>query len=338
LSETLYESALYMSGRQVLYGDPGSVAASRDPGDPSYYDSPMDYSCQKNFVVLLTDGEPTRDYAADGEIVAMQDAAGDSFSSLVGNTCDAETYPSGFSPTGGECLDDLAEFLYDGDHSTLSGQQNVTTYTVGFTVDLPILADTAERGGGVYYTADDTATLASALSSIVTSILTTNTTFTVPTVAVNAFNRTQNLSDLFISVFRPSGRAHWPGNLKKYRLNAGDATIVDADGNPAIDPGTGFFADTARSFWSLIPDGPNVEDGGAALQLQQSAGLLSSTSLAATPRRRTNQHHGRCSTRAPSAILPDQIIDFIRGRTPDTDQDDIRTTPQMGDRCTGRCP
>ena len=132
----------------------------------------------------------------------------------------------------------------------MTGQQNITTYTVGFTIDLPILAETAERGGGRYYTADDTATLANALTSIVTTILSEDTTFTAPTVAVNTFNRTQNLSDLFISVFRPSGRTHWPGNLKKYRIRASDATIVDANGDPAIDPATGFFLETAQSFWS----------------------------------------------------------------------------------------
>jgi type IV pilus assembly protein PilY1 len=181
------------------------------------------------------------------------------------------------------------------------------------------------------------------LSSIVTSILTTNTTFTVPTVAVNAFNRTQNLSDLFISVFRPSGRAHWPGNLKKYRLNAGDATIVDADGNPAIDPGTGFFADTARSFWSLIPDGPNVEDGGAANLLPIPANRQVYTYLGTTSLAATGNRVARTNTSITDALLNtgtvgdptrDQIIDFINGLDlPDTDQDDVTDEPrtQMGD-------
>ena len=73
-----------------------------------------------------------------------------------------------------------------------------------------------------------------------TSILTTNTTFTSPTVAVNSFNRTQNLSDLFISVFRPSGRTHWPGNLKKYRLRT-DSVIVDATGTAGHRSGHGLL-------------------------------------------------------------------------------------------------
>jgi len=343
LSETLYETALYMSGGKVTYGNPHSVVESRNPNDLSLYDSPIADSCQKTFIVLLTDGEPTFDSSADSKILAMQDAAGGRFSSLVGNTCDIETYPPGFEPSGGNCLDDLAEFLHEGDHSTLPGQQEVTTYTVGFTLDLPILADTAQRGGGLYYTADDTATLANAMSSIVTSILTTNTTFAAPTVAVNAFNRTQNLSDLFISVFRPSGRAHWPGNLKKYRLNGSEALIVDADGDPAIDPATGFFRDGARSFWSLTPDGPNVEAGGAANLVPVPANRNVYTYLGAASLADAGNRVTKTNTSITDALLNtgttgdptrDQIIDFINGLDlPDTDQDNVTNEPrtQIGD-------
>ena len=46
------------------------MAASREPSDPTLYDSPIDYTCQKNFIVYLTDGEPTRDDAADSDIVS----------------------------------------------------------------------------------------------------------------------------------------------------------------------------------------------------------------------------------------------------------------------------
>ena len=68
----------------------------------------------------------------------------------------------------------LAEFLHDGDLSPLPGVQNVVTHTVGFALngnDLPILRETADRGGGNYYEATDTASLTTALSDIVTEIL-----------------------------------------------------------------------------------------------------------------------------------------------------------------------
>ena len=39
---------------------------------------------------------------------------------------------------------------------------------------------------------------------------------------MNSFNRTQNLNDLFVSLFKPTDSFHWPGNLKKYRLSPSD--------------------------------------------------------------------------------------------------------------------
>jgi type IV pilus assembly protein PilY1 len=258
LSETLYEAALYFEGQGVRYGDPLSVAEARDPGDTTQYLSPITDTCQQNYIVFLTDGLPTLDVDATSAIEGMTDLAGNTFASTVGATCDIE------DDENGACFDDLAEFLYQGDHSTLSGQQNVKTYTIGFQVDLPVLAQAAQRGGGVYYTADDTASLANALTNILISILDTNQTFSSPSVAVNAFNRTQNLSDLFISVFRPTGQRHWDGNLKKYRLRPEDATIVDANGRPAVDPSTGFFSADAQSYWSASVDGRDVVKGGAA--------------------------------------------------------------------------
>lgn len=339
LSETLYEAALYYAGRDVRFGNPLSVAPSRDPNNASLYESPLDYSCQKSFVVLLTDGEPTGDVSADADIKALKDATGASFGELVGATCDVENYPAGFNPSGGDCLDDLADFLNKGDFSTLPGQQNVTTYTVGFTVDLPVLADAAERGGGRYYTANDTATLAGALTSIVTSILTTNTSFTAPAVAVNAFNRTQNLSDLFVSVFRPSADVHWPGNLKKYRLRDTDAKIIDATGSPAVDPATGFFTDASRSYWSAGIDGADVAKGGAANLIPVAPSRNVYTHIAGNDLTAAGNRVATGNAAISDALLGTggvgdpvraQVLDFINNvDTPDTDQDNLTNDPRM---------
>jgi type IV pilus assembly protein PilY1 len=342
LSETLYEASQYYMGRNVDYGAPKSVAGSRDPNNTNQYLTPIGYDCQKNYIVYLTDGEPTKDVDADTKIKALQDRTGRTFGQLVGGACDVETYPVGFNPSGGDCLDELAEFMNKGDLSSLPGQQNVSTYTIGFTVDLPILSDTAQRGGGAYYTADDTASLAGALTNIVTSILSTDTTFTSPTVAVNSFNRTQNLSDLFISMFRPTGRAHWPGNLKKYRLRT-DSVIADATGTPAVDPATGFFADTARSIWSPTVDGANVQKGGAANLIPAPASrlvytYLGTANLTAAANRVTKTNNGitdaMLNTGTAGDPTRDQVIDFITGLDlPDTNQNNITNEPrrQMGD-------
>ncbi len=82
------------------------------------------------------------------------------------------------------------------------------------------LQNTASGAGGQFYEAKDTATLSTVLTSITRDILSFNTSFTAPAVSVNAFNRTQNLNDLYITVFRPSETYNWDGNIKKYKLDA----------------------------------------------------------------------------------------------------------------------
>ena len=334
LSESLYEAGQYYAGRDVDYGnvDPLqlSVSSSRSPTDYNVYQSPMEYGCQKNFTVLLTDGAPTKDFSATTKITALP-----GFSSLVGNMCDG----SG----AGKCLDDMAHYMHEADLVDLPGEQNVTTYTIGFATDLPILASTASRGGGAYYTVDDTASLLTALTDIVTSILDTQTTFISPTVSVNSFNRTRNANDLFISVFRATGGVHWPGNLKKYRLRSSDGEILDGDGNPAVDPETDFFFDGARSYWSDVADGPEVALGGAAHRIPGPASrkvftYLGNPILGSAANLVTNNNASIDDTLLgigqPGDPTREDLIDFIRGvDVTDTDQDDDTTEPrnQMGD-------
>ena len=160
--------------------------------------------------------------------------------------------------------------MYENDlRPSLAGLQNVTTYTVGFGPEVSgsaTLRNTAAGAGGVFYEASDTATLSTVLTNIVRTILSFNTSFTAPAVSVNAFNRTQNLNDLFVTVFRPSETYNWPGNIKKYRLDP-DGTIMDATDTPAVEFSTGFFRTTSQSFWGSGVDGDDVRLGGAANQL-----------------------------------------------------------------------
>lgn len=329
LAETLYEAGLYYRGLPVDYGVPAvpesTVAAATDGA--GNYASPIEFGCQKNFVVMLTDGAPTRDTNADGKTAT-----------LIGGACDD---PNGIN--NGKCLDDMAEYLFTTDLRTdLTGMQNVITYTIGFAVDLPILEDTAARGGGTYYTANDTATLSTALTNIVQSILDTQTTFTAPAVSVNSFNRTRTLNDLFITVFQATGDVHWPGNLKKYRLSGTE--IVDADGNPAVDPVTGFFANGARSFWSAADDGPNVKEGGAANRLPDPSSRklfsyfgdpdINAASNAITKGNTANLTNAVLGIGNPGDPARDDVIDHARGvDVTDEDQDGDMTEQRyaMGD-------
>jgi type IV pilus assembly protein PilY1 len=256
IAETTYEAALYWLGAPAHYGELINEHAT-DPGalvsvQPEVYLAPKSPVCTKNYNVLLTDGEPVDDL--DAQLLAPTLP---NFAAKLGRTACTGT-------NMGDCLDDITEYLSIPDlDSVQKGDQQVTTHTIGFTIDLPILKSAAEVSGGNYYLADDVESLTLALLEIFDIANKQALSFTAPSVAVNAFNRTQNRNDLYMTVFSAESKTHWPGNLKKYAISGGK--IVDSNGADAVDPLTGFFADTALSFWTAgEPDGTNVKAGGAA--------------------------------------------------------------------------
>ncbi len=259
LAETLYEAALYWRGMDAHWGelinDHTTDPAALDSSGPENYKQPPTNSCSKNYNILLTDGTPVRDDKAPGLAPTLPNYA----AALGRANCDGAGQ--------GRCLDDISEYLFNEDIDTvLDGEQFVTTHTIGFSIDLDILRTTAERSEGMYFLADDVESLAFALLDIVAEINDRNLSFAAPAVSVNAFNRTRNLNDLYLTVFSPKTKMHWPGNIKKYRVDNGQ--IVDANGLGAVNPATGFFDDAAQSFWTAGgPDGNEVTLGGAANKL-----------------------------------------------------------------------
>jgi type IV pilus assembly protein PilY1 len=273
LAESLYENALYWLGATAYYGNMAGVNAA-DPaalssvGPPKIYQQPSLDVCAKNYNVLITDGQPNGDLDGPALVPTLPQ-----FSAALGGR-------TACNGTGeGRCLDDISEYLASIDtNTTNAGLQNVTTHTIGFTIDLPILRDAAIASGGQYFLADDVETLTVALLQILANINDRSISFSAPSVSVNTFNRTQNLNDVYMTMFGARSRAHWPGNLKKYKITnvttmiSGvpeiSSIITDTNGNPAVDPNTGFFYDTARSFWTTGgADGNDVRLGGAANRL-----------------------------------------------------------------------
>jgi len=343
LSESMYEAYLYLSGGRVDYGlnsrkDPGtawpSTPSSRQSApNTGVYQSPLTISCQRNFIVLLTDGIPTADNSANPEIEA-----------LIGGTC---------AGTGdGRCLEEIAAYMYNNDvRPTLINNQNVTTYTIGFGPEVSgsaALQNTASGAGGVFYEARDTATLTTVLTSITRDILAFNTSFTAPAVSVNAFNRTQNLNDLYVTVFRPSETYAWDGNIKKYKLDP-TGIIVDVNDNPAVEITTGFFRPTAQSYWSAGVDGETVTTGGAANELPAPASRMVysdiNTTLALTAAGNRVETANTAVTTAMLGLgateLPgrNSLINWVRGQdTLDADGDGVTTDARlaMGDPMNGR--
>ncbi len=217
-------------------------------GSPVYV-SPMNDVCQSNHIVLLTDG------------YANKNNAKSRVESMIGSSCT--------SSGGGQCGVELAAYLKNNDQSTtVAGNQDISVHTIGFNNNDPWLTAVADAGGGVYQPADSASSLVTAFNNILASILKVDTTFVSPGATVNQFNRLTHRNDIYFSLFKPSEKPTWSGNLKQYRLDGNPARLVDADGQDAIDQTTGFFNENSRSFWSNSTDGNNVALGGAANELK----------------------------------------------------------------------
>lgn len=303
LSETLYEAFLVFAGDKVYFGagsenesglSQPSIMTSRNPSDPSRYLSPISASCQQNAIVYFTDGAPSSDINAFDGISDADGSAGwdGGFDRLPGlDDADHPDYapigPYLFSNGVYECNDDedelgclptLAAYMYNEDvNSNVPGKQTVTTHTIGFSdpgdsdqVDPDYLQLTANQGGGKFALVTDNDDLKDAFKVVTRKAVASNTAFTAPALAVNAFNRTQDENIVLLAMFRSATTPGWGGNLKAYQFGIGDdgeVELQDAIGEPAVDPDTGNFHFDARSIWSAEDDGNEAVEGGAASNL-----------------------------------------------------------------------
>lgn len=257
LAETMAEVGLYFAGMNSWYNTGVN------------YTSPMEERCQKNYVILMTDGEPTQDI--DWRLTSGTYINGDNIGDYDGDGNDPGTYGS----YGSDYLDDVAKYLYERDCNPSLGsgtsfeKQSIITYTIGFATDQVLLQETASNGGGLYYTANNYSALSEAFEEIMANISEENAVFVAPVVPVSRMNRTYAGDRLYLGFFKPQNSGRWLGNVKKYGLDA-SGDIMDKDGQPATLP-DGRIKDNARSYWSLYADGPNVGAGGVGeLLLDQS--------------------------------------------------------------------
>ncbi|MCF5701886.1 pilus assembly protein, partial [Pseudomonas syringae] len=167
LAETYYEITRYMRGMAPYYNS-----------TPTTYTSPIQYRCQKNYGVVITDGLPTFDRTfptndpLGGSRLPNWDGVNNDGNNLNGDGEGDTLY-----------LDDIAKFAFDIDMRSTGTdaagkswnavdfpKQNMNTYTVGFTADNDMLSDAASYGQGKYYQATDSTGLNAALSSALSDI------------------------------------------------------------------------------------------------------------------------------------------------------------------------
>ncbi len=274
-----------------------------------------------NYIVLVTDGFTEQDRSSDDDRIARLPKFSSTPYVARDGSCDRVVYADGnpasklryvvdgatldedlgriagapaSASQGSYCVDDLAGYLWS--VGVGKKQSKVATYTIGLDLERfdatgnygrvarRSLIETAIRGGGEYHDANDQADLESRFTTILRRILLENASFTSPSVAVNAFNRTQHRNDLYFSMFKPDLSYRWKGNLKRYRLaptedaadcgegalcdpndirDRNDRDAVEIDNDAVLR-----FSAHAWSYWSDAADGFDAAAGGAAGEIK----------------------------------------------------------------------
>ena len=246
LAETLLDAGTYFQFGKDGYSSP----------------IPNNWYCQKNYVLIISDGTPTKD-------------------------------------TGK--LDDVAKTLYAMDLSKgkSTDKQNIKTYTIGFSVTNPLLESAARNGGGKYFYVYSSQSFNIAFQTFIAEVLKESTSYVAPVVPISQMERTSAGNRIYLAMFKPTERSLWKGNIKKYGIatqyrgkdyvdkcgtTVTNGDIIDGNGclitNPSVKVGDILDAaghlvmksdntidPDARSYWSSVADGEDVEKGGVGEKL-----------------------------------------------------------------------
>jgi type IV pilus assembly protein PilY1 len=285
LSETLAEAGLYFGGWVPWFN---STTARTGIMAGGKYVTPIQEACQKNYIILITDGEPTNDNDSKlwnttyMNIRKIRDYDNDGEDFLAGTNLaqhlDINSNRVNYLPSSGtRFLNDIAAFLKNEDISTIGtgtkyNVQNIFTYTIGLTSDQALLASTADNGGGKYFYATTISGLDAALKAINNSISETSAVFLAPSVPVNRTTKTGQSDWIYLAFFKPQNTGEWLGNIKKFALGKnGEIYGRDADGDikpKNIVDDLGRIDTNACSFWTTIcDDGNDTEKGGLGERL-----------------------------------------------------------------------
>lgn len=205
------------------------------------FSSPVQEYCQKNYILIISDGNPTKD-------------------------------------TGS--LPQVAKELYEIDLSNgkSSTGQNIKTYTIGFSITHSILEETARQGGGKYFYVWSSQSFDIAFQTFIAEVLKESTSYVAPVVPISQMERTSSGNRMFLAMFKPTEKSFWKGNIKKYGIYTGTSSdtcsnknfnigdIIDINCEKVMNS-SNQIKSTARSYWSSNVDGEDVEKGGVGEKL-----------------------------------------------------------------------
>ncbi len=258
--------------------------------DDRTYKSPIGMQCQKNAIILLSDGAPSKnrvdlgDVRNDGRVKGPYYirrmifngtnavVAEDKKIASIHNVRCADLSGSIFGQDPlkyrwGNCGPELAEFLHKYDQIPALENSTVETYTIGFGLNGTGASEAQEylrllatKGGGNFYEADDVDSLVSSITSIISTITSENQSLTGISLSIDA-NRMSTSNKTYVGQFIPSNQRSWEGNIKGYFI--GPKGLADVNGALAVSAvGSAEYSGSAQSFWSDEADGANVLAGG----------------------------------------------------------------------------
>lgn len=284
------------------------------------YKSPInsENSCGKNYIILIGNGFPASyEYGTD----ANASPPTNKLMSRLTYDPGPQIYPVPFlsnQKSDVRFADEWARFLFRTDVSPIDGQQRVQTFTIDVynksqdAKQAKLLQTIAAVGqgslpgndaGGYYSVGGDLMALINALKETLMQIASVNSVFASASLPVSVNAQGTFLNQVFMGVFRPHEKAYqrWAGNMKQYQFALQDNALFLADsvGKQAVDSGSGFIRNCAKSYWTTdsdtywqsvtgtesscgddatyadfnkysdAPDGPIVERGGSAQQLRK---------------------------------------------------------------------
>ena len=253
--------------------------------------------CRQKFVILVTDGADTLACSGDGtedqqtqyrrrretvaKVKALADAGykvfvvgfgGDmphwlrntlNWAARYGGTKNASATQSGdpnaYSPSlYGSCQNSSTS------HHNIEGDGDHYYATLGDPGELSL-------SGYAFLasSADDLATSIKAIAKYIADLMKVSVSYVAPVVPISQMEKTSAGNRMYLGMFKPADKSFWKGNIKKFGIATEDngqikiGDILDANGNPAMDPDLNVINPNSISYWSTYTDSVEVEKGGA---------------------------------------------------------------------------
>lgn len=259
-----FEVSQYILGNESVFFDEAYPAADGVFSNDNIYNGVGTFQCRnKASIVVLTDGLSNRESLSRD--TAWEDKKlYQAIEDIVDDEVNGYVCPSGLTTrTNPPMSNENAEAFWGCTNSLASALRNnhqIVTHVIAYNLDdTSGMQDWAvTHGGGMFKTAQNALELSQAFSDVIGFEEMTEDSYTaiVPGVSVNATNRFSYLDEIYFSVFKPSDKKFWYGNLKKYKLSDFlNGSLVD---------NAGYFV--LKDDWSITPhdDGSDAYLGGAA--------------------------------------------------------------------------